>query len=317
MISFLPVLRPVLGLAKLSMLSLGMVLSSGLHAAERTYLTVEAVDGVPLNVVTVGNPEHPSIVFVHGIGQSHASFMRQLDSDLADDYYLVAFDLRGHGNSGKPWLAEAYNRSEVWAQDLDAVLVATKAHKPVVVAWSYGTLVLADYIRHCGTDALRGVNLVGSLGALVPMVPSGDKALYAKFIAHRKLQHSQNVQDNASTVEQSVEWLTAVPVDADSQSLFGRVGMMLPAYARTAMSQRKFDNSDQVEKFSFPVLISRGDKDPSMPSSATDSVIKKLADVRSSTYPNTGHSPFFEQSKRFNTELREFVQALPAVKPKD
>ena len=295
--------------------------------AERLYLQVAGAGDVPLNVVTVGNPANPAIVFLHGIGQSHASFLRQLDSELSEDYYLVSFDLRGHGNSAKPWQAADYAGSEIWAEDLQAVLKATVfketsvkgvlPQRPVVVAWSYGTLVLADYIRTFGAADFSGINLVGSFGALVAMTPPSDKALIARFIALKKLQTSSNVQDNTKAVDQSVEWLTASPVDSDSQRLFARAGMMLPGYARVAMSQRRFDNSDLVEKFDVPVLISRGDQDPSAPKTGADALVKLLPDATITTYKGTGHSPFYEQAARFNRELRQFVEQTRRATQKD
>ena len=306
-----------LGLAMLAMLSCSA-------QAERRYLQVAGAGDVPLNVVTVGDSANPAIVFLHGIGQSHVSFLRQLDSELGADHYLVSFDLRGHGNSAKPWQAADYADSEIWAQDLRAVLKATVlkeaavkeagSQRPVVVAWSYGTLALADYIRIFGTADFSGINLVGSFGALVAMTPPSDKALLARFMELRKLQTSSNVQDNTKAVDQSVEWLTASPVDSDSQRLFARAGMMLPGYARVAMSQRRFDNIDLVEKFAVPVLISRGDQDPSAPKAGADALVKLLPDATISTYKNTGHSPFYEQAARFNRELRQFVeQTIPAT----
>jgi non-heme chloroperoxidase len=95
------------------------------------YRTVEGADGVPLSVVTAGNATRPAIVFIHGIGQSHYMFHKQLQSSLADDFYLIAFDLRGHGASGKPWDTVAYNQSSIWADDVAAVIAATQARRPV------------------------------------------------------------------------------------------------------------------------------------------------------------------------------------------
>jgi non-heme chloroperoxidase len=121
------------------------------------YQTVVAPDGVPLNVVEAGPLGAPGILFIHGVGQSYASWNRQLHSELASSFHLVAFDLRGHGGSGKPWLAKSYNQSCIWAADVAAVIAATALTRPIMVVWSYGGTIGMDYVRCRGTENLSGI----------------------------------------------------------------------------------------------------------------------------------------------------------------
>ena len=62
--------------------------------------------GVQLHLVETGNSGGCPILFLHGFSQCWLSWTRQLNSDLAKDYRLVAMDMRGHGLSDKP--REAY-----------------------------------------------------------------------------------------------------------------------------------------------------------------------------------------------------------------
>jgi non-heme chloroperoxidase len=94
--------------------------TSGLKAPRFSY--VPGAHGVPLSVAETGHPDALGVLFIHGLGQSHLSFSAQLESPLAERFHLVAFDLRGHGNSGKPWEASAYSESRAWADDVAAML---------------------------------------------------------------------------------------------------------------------------------------------------------------------------------------------------
>jgi non-heme chloroperoxidase len=69
---------------------------------------VKSADGVTLAVQEWGNPSGPEILFIHGFSQSNLSWSRQVKSDLAKEFRIVTFDLRGHGNSDKPLVPEAY-----------------------------------------------------------------------------------------------------------------------------------------------------------------------------------------------------------------
>lgn len=128
--------------------------------------SVTTADGVRLNVVEAGNAAGPAIVFVHGISQSWLSWIAQLaDDGLRAKYRLIAFDLRGHGASegsnvaldadGKPRAllpdakyndGNAASTSALWAGDLAAVISGLGLNAPLVVGWSYGGAVVADYI---------------------------------------------------------------------------------------------------------------------------------------------------------------------------
>jgi non-heme chloroperoxidase len=68
-------------------------------------------------------------------------------------------DMRGHGLSDKP--RESYADSRLWADDLHAVITDLDLEQPVVCGWSYGSLVILDYIRHYGEYALGGIHIVG------------------------------------------------------------------------------------------------------------------------------------------------------------
>jgi len=126
---------------------------------------VTSGDGTRIHVVETGNPDGRPILFIHGISQCRLSWDRQLNSDLADDFRLVAMDLRGHGLSERPG-AEAYLDSKLWADDVDAVIRSLDLNHPVLVGWSYGPLVILDYIRHYGEDIIAGVNFVGGITKL-------------------------------------------------------------------------------------------------------------------------------------------------------
>ena len=76
--------------------------------------------GAELNVVEAGNPQGRPILFVHGASQSWLQWSRQMDSELAANYRLVAMDMRGHGLSDKP--RDSYNDSKLWADDIHAII---------------------------------------------------------------------------------------------------------------------------------------------------------------------------------------------------
>src|SRR5688572_27896317 len=109
--------------------------------------TISGHGGVKLYVVETGNPNAQPILFIHGISQSWLSWKSQLESDMLKEFRLVALDLRGHGMSEKP-NDGSYADSKVWADDVHFVIESLELREPVLCGWSYGPLVVLDYIRH-------------------------------------------------------------------------------------------------------------------------------------------------------------------------
>src|SRR5215216_4919626 len=136
----------------------------GTLAPTFVHLQITGGGGVRLHVVETGNPTSRPILFIHGFSQSWLAWRRQMCSDLANDYRLIALDLRGHGESDKP--REGYSESSLWADDINAVMRELNLQQPVLCGWSYGPLVILDYLRHYGEDGIGGVHFVDGITKL-------------------------------------------------------------------------------------------------------------------------------------------------------
>jgi non-heme chloroperoxidase len=80
--------------------------------------------GLKLHVQETGNPDGKPILFIHGFSQCRLAWNKQMHSDLATDFRLIAMDIRGHGLSEKP--RDAYGDSRMWADDVHAVMAALR-----------------------------------------------------------------------------------------------------------------------------------------------------------------------------------------------
>src|ERR1700730_13252373 len=119
--------------------------------ALKTY-RVAGSDGTELYVQETGNPTGRPVLFIHGYSQCRLAWNKQLHSDLARDLRLVAMALRGHGLSDKP--RDAYTDSRLWADDIQAVIKALNLKQPILSGWSYGGVVICDFVLFFSEDEI-------------------------------------------------------------------------------------------------------------------------------------------------------------------
>lgn len=102
-------------------------------------VTVTATDGVALAARVGGREDGPAVVLVHGFPDSSGVWDEVVER-LAPDHRVVAYDVRGAGDSQAPDARRGY-RLEQLADDLVAVADATCPDRPVhVVGHDWGAI---------------------------------------------------------------------------------------------------------------------------------------------------------------------------------
>lgn len=265
-------------------------------------------DGTRLSVHEWGNPQGPAIVFVHGIAQSQLAFGRQMREPLTTKYRLITYDLRGHGESDKPLSEAAYTSGKRMSDDLQAVINATRADKPVLVGWSLGGIVVAQYLNDYGDQGISGVNFAGARIAQ----PPGQAARMPGGAFLREML-TQDLERNIRATASFVRACVAAPLPQPDFELMMGYNMASPVHARAATL--KWSGSTNFAQallaIRVPVLISHGRLDQVISPAVAQEAHRLLTTSRLSWYDTAGHSVFFEDAPRFNAELAAFVDALP------
>ncbi|HET8675728.1 MAG TPA: alpha/beta hydrolase [Blastocatellia bacterium] len=262
--------------------------------------------GVQLHVVETGNPQGRPILFIHGFSQCWLSWGRQLDSNMADSYRLVAMDMRGHGLSDKP--GNGYGDSKLWADDVNAVIRSLSLDNPILCGWSYGSLVILDYIRHYGEDNIGGIQIVCGITKL-----GSDEALSVltpEFLSHVPGFFSTDVEESVRSMESLLRMcFVQEPSAADLYLMLG-YNMSVSPSVRQALFSRSFDNDDLLPNIRKPVLITHGADDAIVKPAAVDQHKAGMAHAQIDVMASTGHAPFWEDAPAFNRRLQEFAESL-------
>jgi len=266
-------------------------------------LKITTADGVGISAQDWGNASGPEIIFVHGMLQCHLSWSKQFDSPLALKFRLITYDFRGHGGSDKPVDPNYYNDSAKFAEELRAVMDAAGVRRPILVGWSFGTRIIADYLLKFGSAGLAGLNLVAPV-----MSPNPEH--FGPGI--KKLAKSRDA-DFATSISGIKEFLRACFVNQparDEMETMLVYSASVPLEIRRSFGRSASDTETLqalMRSLDVPVLISHGLEDQVILPELSRWLTAMIPTAELSLYQESGHAPFFEESARFNRELEAFA----------
>jgi len=263
--------------------------------------------GTRIATYEYGNPDGPPILFIHGFNQCHLCWEKQFAGPLAEDFRLVALDLRGHGNSGKPEDPSAYTDQAVWGADVHAAIAGLGLERPVIAGWSYGGHVINGYVETYGTDAVAGLVYVGAI-----TVAGNDKAA-AMYLPETRAVMKDLADADAyramDSVEAFIELCFATPPDERTWRRIVAYNMLVPVHVRRAMRTRVIDADDVLRSIRCPIQVVHGAEDRIVLPASGRHIADLAPGAALSLYEGIGHCPFYEAAERFNAELGGFVRS--------
>ncbi|MBA3765911.1 MAG: alpha/beta hydrolase [Acidobacteria bacterium] len=262
--------------------------------------------GAQLHLVETGNSKGRPILFIHGFSQCWLAWSRQLNSNLANDYRLVAIDMRGHGLSDKP--REGYTDSRLWADDVNAAIHSLRLDHPILCGWSYGPLVILDYIRHYGEDGISGIHFVGGITKLGS--EEAMSVLSPEFLNLVPGFFATDVGESVRSLESLLRMCFAQEPSAEDLYLMLGYNVSVPPYVRQALFSRSFDNDDLLPKIRKPVLITHGADDAIVKPAVVAQHKAGMAHAQIKMMANAGHAPFWDDAATFNRLLQAFGESL-------
>jgi len=272
-----------------------------------------STDGHKIYAKAVGDCSKPSIVFIHGFTLSSLVWDDIFtDKRLLETFYLVAYDMRGHGRTDKPLDLAAYS-SSLYADDFAAVCKAFSLSKPFLLGWSLGATVAADVCTHLGKDAISGIiyfaplpyvgpimNDVGSptvLGFLPGLFTTEDMALSRKT----QLQFFDSLFNSPETVPFSLkcQWLGC--------------GVLQSPEARKLVLSREQDPAKLFEAGAngLPLLIMNGSNDRQVIGDAVVQCMKpKFVNTTVEIVQGGGHALFVDNREEFINRVIKWTTGI-------
>jgi non-heme chloroperoxidase len=262
-------------------------------------------DNVQLYSEATGDPKCPAIVFVHGFAQAGLAFDHQFyDHDLTSRFYLVRYDMRGHGWSSAPDSLDAYNSGTKWGQDLQSVIQAWDLKNVSLVGWSYGGTVISEYVRVAGQENVANMIYVDastSIGIPGPSILNPNyTAIFPTFV-------STDYETRMQGFKKFIAMITKEPLSQDTY--MKALGWMLATkpVCSQGMRERVSNNTQALKNLRKPTLIIQGDDDRIQLPIDAQMTLQLISSSKLVVLENAGHACFIDQPQAFNQQISQFI----------
>ena len=237
-----------------------------------------------------------ALVFIHGLGSSTRDWEFQIPV-FAQDYQVIAFDLRGHGQSDKP--AGPYSM-KMFAADLAGLLAGLGITSAHVVGISLGGAIAMQFAMDNAAivKTLTVVNSGPSLGGTLEQRRQEIERRVGVVQQYGMRAMGQALASNLFPApEQAALRETFVERWAENDPA---------AYIEATRSMQDWDVTDQLGTIHCPVLVIAADQDYT-PVALKEAYIKLLPHADLAVIANAHHAVPIERPQEFNTVLARFL----------
>ncbi|MEA4953844.1 MAG: alpha/beta hydrolase [Aminivibrio sp.] len=270
--------------------------------AERR-LRAASFDGIEVRYLDEGPRDALPVVFIHGWACT-GDFWRFQTAALRDRYRVIALDLPGFGESGKPH--DRPYTPQLFARAVKAVLDHAGVKRPVLAGHSmgYGVAVqfLADY-----PGEVRGVCNADGAFFWLPDDPGAVPEWEAEM---KGLSDGLAGPDRENLV---LRFINATFYGRTPEDLRKEItGVMASAdeYAANS-SMAEFIRRENWVRRSFDVpSLAVYSKIPELPAETEQKLRETFPDLTYVEWTDTGHFLMMEQPERFNGLLAEFLERM-------
>jgi pimeloyl-ACP methyl ester carboxylesterase len=283
-------------------------------------LEVISADGTHLHAERFGPAGGLPVVLAHGWTESLAYWIHVIRELSSRGLQVVAYDLRGHGQSAGSG-DYSINR---FGQDLEAVLeaVVPDGQRALIAGHSLGAMSIAAWAedheveRRVGAAALLNTG-VGDLIAesLILPVPKLARAINRSVAVRGFLGSRAPLPRFSSPISHAlIRWVAFGPEASPAQiAFYERMLLAMPPAARAdvgiAISEIELHHA--LARLTVPTIVLAGEKDRLTPPSHARRIAEQLPRLeRLIILPETGHMGPLERPREVSQALLELVDKL-------
>ncbi|QIC07627.1 alpha/beta hydrolase [Brevibacillus sp. 7WMA2] len=265
---------------------------------------IEVEEGVHIYAEDLYPEGDKTVVFIHGWPVNHQMYEYQTTWLPNYGYRCVGIDLRGFGDSDRPWQGYCYDRL---ADDIRVIMDALCLENVTLVGHSMGGAISIRYMaRHKGYQ-------VGKLALLAAAAPSFvQRKNYPYGMTKRQVDELiyKTYTDRPAMMRDFGNIFFYQPVSDELRLWFWGLGMAASnhATAMTAMSLRDEDLRSDLAKIHVPTGIFHGKHDQVCPYEFALMMHQGIYGSQLFPFEQSGHGIFYEELALFQQRFLSFLE---------
>jgi pimeloyl-[acyl-carrier protein] methyl ester esterase len=246
------------------------------------------------------------VVLLHGL-MAHGGFFAA-QAPLADEFRLIAIDLRGHGASAAEGARPTVERMAADVSELAGALALDGA---IGVGWSLGATVLWHVLTGPAAARFAGAVVV-DMTARVKNDAEWDLGLAPDAVAARSAAIAGDYETFALGAGEAIFAQPLAPRHRALAEWASREFARNDPAAMAAVwaSLIRQDVRGLLERIRHPTLIVHGAQSSLYGADTADHLVAALPDAHSVRFEASGHAPHLEEPELFNATLRDFAAGL-------
>lgn len=262
---------------------------------------VEVEPGLRLFVQDWGDGK--PIVFIHGWPSSHDIFEYQALSLLQQGHRVIGIDLRGFGQSDKPWHGNDY---DTWAGDLGTVLATLDLRDVTLAGYSMGGAIALHYLASSQDDRVAKLALLAPAAPSLVAGPDNPHGIPSEMM-DGILQGVTG--DRPGFFQAFIPNLFATSIsDAYADWFLGLVLRASPHSTRRGMEEgRDRDLRPELEAIQVPTSIFHGVQDQLVPFQMAERLSDRITGAKLIAFEQSGHGLFVDEKEKLSEELAAFA----------
>lgn len=257
------------------------------------------VDGVQIAYEVHGS-SGPWITFGHSLGCSKSMWAKQI-AELSSDYKVLAYDLRGHGQSTAD---EASGSLKLLTDDVLSLLNFLSIEKTHFVGISIGGMIGQ-------TLAIKAPDRVSSL------VLANTSPFMPPPVVDMWKQRIQTVQQNgvACLAQPSMDrWFPQVFRDQSPETIAALVAdfsaTSIAGYVCCCEAIMGLDTRNELHSIACPTSIIGGSEDPGSPIEVLQTMARHISGSELHVLDGAGHLSNIDKADQFTAVLKQHLNSL-------
>ncbi|XP_075972221.1 epoxide hydrolase 4-like [Anticarsia gemmatalis] len=272
------------------------------------------VNNTVLHYVESGDPSKPLMIFIHGYPEFWYSWRHQI-VEFQKDYWCIAVDMRGYGDSERPEGVSSY-KVELLIEDIRDLVRQLGREKCILISHDWGGIIASKF-RDVYPEIVSGIVLLASISSAawcreIWTNPSQRKKSWYVFCYRLPFLPEKVMSINDLAFYDALmlfpDKKTTDKDDIECYKYWFRKPFALTPPINYYRANFSYDIPEIEEhKENVPMLVAHAANDPYISHSMLDTMKKEYTTLETAIVEGTGHFLQQEDPEKVNKLIRDFL----------